>query len=191
MMALFPSLLTTMVIVGAVWGAVLMQPVMAESSPDNLVSISADKAPTKLQIPEQTQNKSKTYIRSVVSQSIALDSVESLWIEFEDKLTQQKDLPDTLQRLVVIYQDIDKDFSHATVTIGFPVEASAKKEGYIELISNAQGQPLLNRGKNSKTEIANAWEEINFRRPVNVVIETHYLNALGKEDSNQLVVHYK
>ena len=190
-MKLFASLLTTIVITGAVWGAVMTQPLVAESLSNTQASKNTETAPIKLQVPKKTQNESKTYIRSIVSQSISLDAVATLWVEFEDKLTQQKDLPETLQRLVVIYQDIDKDFSHASVTIGFPIEASVKKEGYIELISNAQGQQLLSRGKNSQVEIANAWEEINFRKSVNMVIETHYLNALGQEESNQLVVHYK
>lgn len=190
-MKLFTSLLTTMVIAGAIWGAVLMQPVMAENSSDTEVSVNAEKIPAKLQVTQQAQSKNKTYIRSVVSQSISLDAVAALWLEFEDKIIQQKDLPDTLDHLVVIYQNINQDFSHATVTIGFPVEASIQKDGYIELISSAQGQPLLSRGKHSKVEIANAWEGINFRKPVKAVIETHYLNALGQEESNQLVVHYK
>lgn len=189
-MKLFASLLTTMIITGTIWGAVLMQPVMAESSSKTPLSQGAEKTPTKRQPKQQAQKKNKTYIRSVVTKTISLDAVAALWIEFEDQIIKQEDLPETLDRLVVIYQDMDKDFSHATVTIGFPVEASIQKDGYIELISNAHGQPLLNRGEHSKAEIANAWEDINFRKSVKAVVETHYLNALGQEESNQLVVHY-
>ncbi|MGR5128557.1 hypothetical protein [Photobacterium swingsii] len=169
-MKLFASLLTTMIIAGTIWGAVLMQPVMAEST-------------------SKTQ-KSTTYIRSVVTKTISLDAVAALWGEFEDKLMKLEDLPKTLDRLVVVYQNMNKNVSHATVTIGFPVEASTQKDGYIELISSKHKQQLLNRGEHNKTEIANAWKDIDYRKPVKAVIETHYLNALGQEESNQLVVHY-
>ncbi|MGL6315076.1 hypothetical protein [Vibrio sp. WXL103] len=190
-MNLFTSLLTTVVIAGAVWGAVLMQPVMAEGSSDRQASKSTEKAPITLTVTQKTQDKGKTYIRSVVSQSISLDKVATLWVEFEDKLTQQANLPTTLHQLVVVYQDIDRDFTHATVTIGFPVEASARIEGDIELTSDAHEQQLLSRRNNSEAEMVSAWEEINFYKPVNMVIETYYLDALGREESNQLVVQYK
>ncbi|MGV2986690.1 hypothetical protein ACE1OE_03525 [Vibrio sp. E150_011] len=191
-MKLFASLLTTMLIAGTIWGAVLMQPVMAESSSKTQTSKTTDKTTINQQVKQKSSTNNNTYIHSVVTKNISLDAntVAALWVEFEDKITKQENLPETLDRLVVIYQNMSDNFSHATVSIGFPVEASTQKDGYIELISSAQGQQLLNRGEHSKTEIANAWEAINFRKPVKAVIETHYLNALGQEESSQLVVHY-
>ncbi|MCL9774809.1 hypothetical protein [Vibrio methylphosphonaticus] len=189
-MKLFASLLTTVIIAGAILGAVLMQPVMAEHSSKRQASFKAEKSPTQKQVKQHSLDKNKTYVRSVVTQTISLDNVAALWAEFEDKITQQEDLPETLDRLVVIYKNMDTNFNHATVIIGFPVEASIQKDGYIKLIPSEQGEQLLNRGKNSKEEITNTWKKINFRRFVKAVVETHYLDALGQEETNQLVVHY-
>lgn len=189
-MKLFASILTTTAIVGAIWGATLLQPTEAYISPEK--QHTENRPSTAKQAPQPKPRLiSKIYLRTVVSKTVSLDTVDLLWEDFESQLPEQQWLPEKFDRIIVLYQDINKDFTRARVTIGFPLEATTQAAGDRMLPDSLRSEQLLSRGNYSKAELATAWEEINFIRAVEAIVETHYLNVLGQDQASQLVVYYK
>lgn len=97
------------------------------------------------------------------------------------------------QKVIVIYQDINLDFSEATITIGFPIQQSKsnKNKPLIKIPSKAKGTLLLGKGEHTEQELAHAWEGIAILKEVDMVIEHHQLNQHGLPDSSELYVYYK
>lgn len=131
------------------------------------------------------------YLRPVVSKNVSFEDVLALWTEFEEQLTDYDQIPMTSDSVVLLYRNINSDFTRAHVTIGFIVEQHAPAPKDIELPSTQDYQQLLSRGPYSDSEMEGAWEKIDYRRPIDAVIETHYLNPLGQEELSQLMVYYQ
>lgn len=181
-MKLLTSLFITALIYGAMWFAVIQQPAIAMKN-DSLVepSMNADGSPKQL----------TPYIRPIVSRNVPFDNVLALWTEFEEQLTDLDQITMTTDSVVLLYRNINSDFTRAHITIGFIVMQHAPEPKDIELPSTQEYQQLLSRGPYSDSDMEGAWEEIDYRRPIDAVVETHYLNPLGQEELSQLVVYYK
>jgi len=180
-MKLLASLLTTAAITAAIWGGVVNQPAMAEKI------VTETLAKTK----ETHPKESAYYLRPVVTRTVALDNVPSLWREFEKQLPLQENLPTSSDRFVALYKNFSSDFTQANVTIGVGLDQSESNNTSHELPSTSNKQQLLPRGQYSAEDLENAWQAINFTKPIEAVVETHYINLLGQEESSQLVVYYK
>lgn len=180
-MKLLASLLTTAAITAAIWGGVVNQPAMAEKIVSETLAKAKEKHP----------KESAYYLRPVVSQTVALDNVPSLWGEFEKRLPHQENLPTSSDRFVAVYQNFSSDFAQADVTIGVGLEKRESNSTSHELPSTPNKQQLLTRGQYRAADLENAWQDINFTKPIEAVVETHYINLLGQEESSQLVVYYK
>lgn len=180
-MKLLASLLTTAAITAAIWGGVVNQPAMAEKI------VPGTLADTK----EKQSKTSAYYLLPVVSRTVALENVPSLWREFEKQLPLQENLPTSSDRFVALYKNFSSDFTQADVTIGVGLDQRESHSRSLVLPSTPNKQQILTRGQYSATDLENAWQEINFTKPIEAVVETHYINLLGQEVSSQLVVYYK
>ncbi|GAL22676.1 hypothetical protein JCM19235_4634 [Vibrio maritimus] len=117
-----------------------------------------------------------------------LDHIELLWNDAYKKLESVS--TDNLSTIVVAYRDLSQDFATADITIGYQSSTAVKGErSTIELSDNKQ--VLLSNGSHDKGAIEKAWNDIDFRRDIEVIIETHDLNQHGLPDSNSLTVYYK
>ncbi|OQQ05717.1 hypothetical protein BK411_16295 [Vibrio splendidus] len=198
-MKLFASILTTVGIIGAVWGLLHIQPAIADESteqPITELSQSKSSASTpsidKSVEVKQQETANTTYLQGL-SKTIPLEDVPELWVDFYQNLEAKDEEIAQQQKVVVIYQDISSDFSTATVTIGFPTQQSIsnKNNRLIQIPNKAKGTLLLNKGEHTEQELAQAWEEIAILKEVDMVIEHHQLNQHGLPDSSELYVYYK
>lgn len=208
-MKLLASLLTTVGITGAVWGALHIQPAVADASNEQPIKevstvkpsiakpIKAKPLVTKNTQPIASQATQTIYLQGL-SKNIPLEDVPELWVDFYQNI-KVNDEEIAQQQVIVIYQDISLDFSEATITIGFPNQQSKSKsksksnknKPLIEIPSKAQGTLLLGKGEHTEQELAQAWEGIAILKEVNMVIEYHQLNQHGLPDSSELYVYYK
>ncbi|NOI91373.1 hypothetical protein F0235_13090 [Vibrio splendidus] len=202
-MKLVASLLTTVGITGAVWGALHIQPAIADASTEQPIKEASTIEPSitkpvkiKPQIttntqPIASQATQTTYLQGV-SKTISLEDVPELWVDFYQNI-KVNDEEIAQQQVIVIYQDISLDFSEATITIGFPTQQSRlnKNKPLIKVPSKAKGTLLLGKGEHTEQELAHAWEGIAILKEVDMVIEHHQLNQHGLPDSSALYVYYK
>ncbi|CDU04406.1 Hypothetical protein VCR12J2_640148 [Vibrio coralliirubri] len=198
-MKLLASLLTTVGITGAVWGALHIQPAIADASteqpiaelPQSKSSTSTPSIDKSVEVKQQA-TANTTYLQGL-SKTIPLEDVPELWVDFYQNLEAKDEEIAQQQKVVVIYQDISSDFSTATVTIGFPTNQSTsnKNNRLIQIPNKAKGTLLLNKGEHTELELAQAWEEIAILKEVDMVIEHHQLNQHGLPDSSELYVYYK
>ncbi|WP_438462579.1 hypothetical protein [Marinomonas sp. PE14-40] len=191
-MKLFASILTAGAITGSIWGLVLFQPVMAESAkPDELQpGVSMTQAHT--QVETKLPNIDRQYLNGV-TKSIALESMSALWGEFEGEWVEQNKLPENLNRIVVLYQDLNSDFTQATVTIGYvtPKQTTSKDLIALPVLGKGNEDVLASRGQYSVSEFIDAWGRIDFKKSVDALVEVHYLSPQGQPESSQLSVYYK
>ncbi|WP_086967788.1 hypothetical protein [Vibrio coralliirubri] len=198
-MKLLASLLTTVGITGAVWGALHIQPAIADASTEQPIaelqqSKSSTSTPSidKSAEVKQQATANTTYLQGL-SKTIPLEDEPELWVDFYQNLEAKDEEIAQQQKVVVIYQDISSDFSTATVTIGFPTNQSTsnKNKPLINIPSKAGGTLLLSKGEHTELELAQAWEGIAILKEVDMVIEHHQLNQHGLPDSSELYVYYK
>ncbi|TVU59162.1 hypothetical protein FQP88_19940 [Vibrio atlanticus] len=210
-MKLFASLLTTVGITGAVWGVLHIQPAIADASTEQPInstaqpikkastaetavtqSVIAQSEATKPVAKKPLDTANTTYLQGL-SKTIPLEDVPELWVDFYQSLEVNDKKSAQQQEVIVIYQDINSDFSEATVTIGFPtkLKKSNKNKSLIEVPSKTKGTLLLSKGEHTELELAQAWEGIAILKEVDMVIERHQLNQHGLPDSSELYVYYK
>ena len=209
-MKLFASLLTTVGITGVVWGLLHIQPAIADASTEQPINSTAqpikkastaETAVTQSAIAQSEATKpvakkpqvtANTTFLQGLSKTIPLEDVPELWVDFYQNL-ESDDEEIAQQQVIVIYQDINSDFSEATVTIGFPtkLKKSNKNKSLIEVPSKTEGTLLLIKGEHTELELAQAWEGIAILKEVDMVIERHQLNQHGLPDSSELYVYYK
>ncbi|WP_114635485.1 hypothetical protein [Vibrio splendidus] len=208
-MKLLASLLTTVGITGAVWGALHIQPAIADASTEQPIKevstvkpsiakpIKAKPLVTKNTQPIASQATQTIYLQGL-SKNIPLEDVPELWVDFyqnikvnDEEVTKHQ--RQNQQQVIVIYQDISLDFSEATITIGFPTQQSRlnKNKPLIKIPIKAKGTLLLGNGEHTEQELAQAWEGIAILKEVDMVIEYHQLNQHGLPDSSELYVYYK
>ncbi|MGF1824864.1 hypothetical protein L4D17_03540 [Vibrio splendidus] len=202
-MKLVASLLTTVGITGAVWGALHIQPAVADASNEQPIKevstvkpsiakpIKAKPLVTKNTQPIASQATQTIYLQGF-SKTIPLEDVPELWVDFYQNI-KVNDEEIAQQQVIVIYQEISSDFSEATITIGFPTQQSKlnKNNPLIKIPSKAKGTLLLSKGEHTEQELAQAWEGIAILKEVDMVIEYHQLNQHGLPDSSELYVYYK
>ena len=200
-MKLFASILTTAAITGAVWGLVVHQPAMADTTKNIQVpqlevpQLKVTKASANASSDEKQKEVSQQYLDGV-TKTLPLESVGTLWGDFERIIAEQNKLPANWDTIIVLYQNLNSDFTEATVTIGFPSTNNSATDNsatnnLVALPAIEKAQPLLKRGKYSESELIDAWQQINFQRQVDALVEIHYLNPQGEPESSQLSVYYK
>ena len=200
-MKLFASILTTAAITGAVWGLVVHQPAMADTTKNNQLpqlevpQLKVTKASANASSDEKQKEVSQQYLDGV-TKTLPLESVGTLWGDFERMIVEQNKLHANWDTIIVLYQNLNSDFTEATVTIGFPSTGNSATDNsatnnLVALPEIEIAQPLLKRGKYSESELIDAWQQINFQRQVDALVEIHYLNQQGEPESSQLSVYYK
>lgn len=191
-MKLFASILTASAITSTIWGLVLFQPVMAESAKQDELKPDVIKAQAHIQGEKKVADTDYQYLNGV-TKNIALESMSALWGEFEIEWVEQNKLPESFDRIVVLYQDLNSDFTQAKVTIGYLVPDNLSSPDLIALPAMGKGNEdvLASRGQYSVSAFIDAWGRIDFKKPVDALVEVHYLSSQGQPESSQLSVYYK
>lgn len=170
------SLIVTAFITLSVWLLVLLQPSPVNATA-SITEHSNDSAPT---------TTDKRYIRGV-SDVIPLQDTQQLWQRFYTEIAASNSLPS--DQLWVVYQGFDDNFTTAKVSIGYVVSGPANND----LLPLPQGskQQILAKGDHSVDQLTQAWQGINFSKPIKAVVEIHYLNQHQLPTSSEVFVYYR
>lgn len=183
-MKLFASIATTIIISGSVWGLVMAQPKVTEI--DNKLSESRD---TKIAA-TVIDKRPKDYLQGI-TRTISLEGVPQLWDKFYAKYDTNNPLPESVDRIIVLYQEFNKDYSEATVTVGYETAKTAIASSLKKLPDISDAKLLLKQGKHTENELTEAWKQINFAKQPFAVVEIHEINQHGLPESSQMSVYYK
>lgn len=202
-MNLFYSCVTSVGIVGAVWGLVFLQPQSAIAGSINSekqaeqVDIVAHE--TKPQDPPQIvraaakANKQSAFADIVIignTQTTKLADLNSLMSAFNNNDSVNDKLYQMPSKLYVYYRNFSANYDSATITIGYNKAELIAARGGIELPAGGF-EIILEKSKHSEPEILKAWQKIDYGSSPQAVIEVHYLNEEGITAQTELLVSYQ
>ncbi|WP_133408098.1 hypothetical protein [Parashewanella tropica] len=189
-MTFFKSVLATVAIVFGIWLLVLFQPTPVEAN--------AAQASTQVSENETAEPSVKPQNLTALPKAIAgitkmtkLDAIPSLWSEFLQSQTFTSKFTGAPIKLYVVYQDISSDYSEAKVTIGLDASSLHTSKHSVALPEADDFDELLPKGKYSTKQLIQGWNNINYARPIDMVLEVNDLGANGELKSTQLFVHYQ
>ncbi|MGB0894406.1 MAG: hypothetical protein ACPGUD_08370 [Parashewanella sp.] len=207
-MNLTNSILTTAVIVAAIWLLVLLQPSTANaisSKTKSSITNSSTREQPKINVPQVTQpivDKLKSVAVantpafeattvSGLTKTIQLANIGSLWTQFHQDSALTSKLTRNPKQVFVLYQNISSDFQQAQVTIGFDVTALRNVNARTVLPKISELTVLLAKGKYSEQQLAKGWGNIDYARGIKAVLEVHYLDSSAQPEATQLFVKYR
>jgi predicted transcriptional regulator YdeE len=197
-MNLFPSLITSFVIVSVIWIIAIFQPNAALANDDPKVSTTQSKQAPPIKYKKKTLAKAKNNLPhfnfenvqiSGVSQNISLNQLPSLWQEFNENKTTQSSLKKNPSKVYVYYRDFSSDYESGKVSIGYDIKELKEPRNNISL-PLIHFLPLLSKGKYDDLQLQQAWEKIDYRKNVTAIVEVHYLNADSSVNNSELFVSY-
>lgn len=191
-MNLFQSLITTALIVTAVWTVALFQPITAIAGEKTSEETSAKPTQSKVvknQIKSATQ-PFKDLAISGISQTIALDQLSQLWLAFNDNKKLHNKLKQNPSKTYVYYQNFSSNYDSAKVTIGYDAKELTMATKPLKL-SDAGFELLLKKAKYSNQQLRTAWDNIDYRRTVVGILEVHHLTPESTVSSSEIYVLYQ
>ncbi|MCG7561095.1 hypothetical protein [Pseudoalteromonas sp. McH1-42] len=197
-MKLASSLLVTGIIACSLWGVALLQPMPARAI-SSAQHTPTDKTPSETSavpgaITESTQREKplvalNTLVISGTTAVMPTSQVQQLWQDFKADTSLNRKLTKQPKAVYVFYRDFSANFEQSTITIGYSVDTLSSVNQSVTL-SAARYERLLPRKKYSNQDIARAWQNIDYRRPINRVIEIHHLSEHSAIVSSELLIEY-
>ncbi|KZN68740.1 hypothetical protein [Pseudoalteromonas luteoviolacea] len=198
-MKLAGSILLSSAIVFTVWGVALLQP-----TPARAISVTT---PAKAsEQPKSTTDKVRAEPQSKTNQNdtkqletlmiegntatLATAQVEQLWRELSNNKRLNQKLLRNPSAIYVYYRDFSANYDSATVTVGYSsTDLSQAKTA--TTIASATYDSLLEKKKYTPSQLSSAWQEIDYRRNLERVIEIHYLSENSEVLATEVLVKYK
>ena len=187
-------LLKTAVIVVVVWGIALLQLPMVNAKTRALTNLELTATQSKVEQAKPEIKPQTTKLTSVelvgISKRIALKNIDKLWLTFEEDRLLQGRLTKNPSEVYVWYRNFDKNYEIADVSIGYASSDISLANDAMQ-VTVGDYQTLLKSGQYSKQELAQGWRNIDYRKSLLSVVETHNLDANSATLSSQLTVLYK
>ncbi|GAA6150876.1 hypothetical protein [Pseudoteredinibacter isoporae] len=116
------------------------------------------------------QSKGNNWPKSVVGiqRTTELMKADTVWQEFSNNKTLSDQLNSYTVSVFAIYSDFNSDFSRATISIGYN-KANMSGEHYP--IPSGDIKTLLKPSKYGNNDLFNAWQDIDYSRAVEAVVE--------------------
>lgn len=213
-MKLFNALIATSIIVLVFWSVAVFQPRIAVASTSQVAvskQVNVQQAasaqeqaqptkPQKIAKPQKTKFQHEKETNSVtipvndivgVTRNIHLDGVSELWMDFHQKSSLHDGLTDYPDKVYVYYRDFSNDYQSAKVTIGYSTQLLPKVKPLVKLkvkLPKSTFKVLLKKQSYSNTELANVWQQIDYRQNPQGVIEIHHLNKKGETVSSEMLI---
>ncbi|TMP37311.1 hypothetical protein [Pseudoalteromonas rubra] len=200
-MKLASSLLVTGIIAISVWGIALLQPMpvqaLSSAQPDSVTPKQFPLEATRSNVETKTRTEEHNTLRVTLdtliisgnTATLPTDKVQRLWQEFNTNTALNSRLIKQPLAVYVVYKDFSANFEQATITIGYSIDTLSSADDTVTL-NAAQYERLLSKKKHTIQDIALAWQDIDYRRPINRVVEIHYLSEHSEITSSELLVNY-
>ncbi len=123
--------------------------------------------------------------------SLQPEAIANLWLEFADRYDLHRRLNKSRINSYAIYRNFNSDFSRALVSIGYnSTDLDGSGEIAIQLAEN-QYTELLSPAQHSAEKMATAWQDIDYTRELEAIVEQHALNSSGQVVASSLYVLYR
>lgn len=193
-MNLINSVITSFIIVVALWGAALMQLPVANAIEHKDIKknianedAKANKVTANALAIEDVQNIIHI---SGLQQQIMLKNVDQIWQTFSTMSALNQSLKQQPKKVYVLYGSFSKNYQKANVTIGYDINELTKFDRHYS-VNISEFKPLLPAKHFEDGQLAKAWDKIDYNKKVNAVLEIHTLAKSGKPQSTQILVSYK
>ncbi|WP_417436675.1 hypothetical protein [Idiomarina abyssalis] len=192
-MNLTQSVIVSAFIVSVVWSAALLQPQIAtahslEEAPQAKLVV----AQAGGQHGDNTQKLAVSFnAHTIVGNSDTLDiaDVGELWQAFNDNTALHARLKKAPTRVFVAYQYFSNDFKRARISIGYERKIVSLADTGFSLKAGMHTQ-ILAPAKHSPQEIEQAWQTLDYRRPIEQVIEEYQLTENNTLIASNMLVLY-
>lgn len=197
-MNLFYSCVTSVGIVGAVWGLALMQPQQAIAraiDSEELieqVEVVSHKA-TEALSSRQSVNKALDFVDVTIvgnTQSTRLTEVSGLISALNNNESVNAKLYQTPSKLYIFYRNFSANYDSATITVGYDKSELVGATSGVTL-PEQHFENLLPKGHYSDSSAVKAWQDIDYGKKPQAVIEVHYLNNKGTPEQSEIFVSYE
>ncbi|MBB6520734.1 hypothetical protein [Pseudoteredinibacter isoporae] len=153
-------------------------PLQLAASPAPAKSRTEDKPPAapqnkpanKPRVKPTSSSKASNWPSSVVGiqRTTALMKADTVWQEFSNNKTLSNQLDSYTVSVFAIYSNFNSDFSQATISIGYD-KSGMKGNSYP--IPSGDITPLLKPSNYGNNDLFNAWQDIDYSRAVEAVVE--------------------
>ncbi|MCF2857241.1 hypothetical protein L1286_07160 [Pseudoalteromonas sp. SMS1] len=198
-MKLAGSILLSSAIVFTVWGVALLQPTPARAiTAPAPPTTSAQSKPIANNVavvsPEKTNRHTVKQFDELVIEgntaTLATSQVEQLWRELSNNKRLNQKLLRNPTTIYVYYRDFSANYDSATVTVGYATTDLSHTKAATTIASAKYGN-LLKKKKYTPSQLSKAWQEIDYRRNLEHVIEIHYLSENSEVLATEVLVNYK
>lgn len=192
-MKLIGSLITTTVIVGLVWSVAYAQ---IDLTKEDSNVVKNPPAPQESKLPEATAlalSDSQTRLKlniSGVSDRILLADIDELWQTFNNIALLHGKLVKQPNKVYVYYRNFEQDYLSADVSIGYADSLLGDSSFPLKRLDGNYAT-LLKRGSHTTSELAKAWQKIDYRQPVASIVEIHYLGDHSQSVASELLIQYR
>ena len=187
------SIIVSVLVVGGGWSAALLQPQVGNAhSTEGKPKAQLASVQMEAQNGEDMQESVvRSKARTIVGASDTLDfaDVGKLWLAFNDNTVLHARLKKAPTRVFVAYQDFSNDFKRAHISIGYERTIVSLADAGISLKSGLHIQ-ILAPAKYTSEEIEKAWQTLDYRRPIEQVIEVYQLSADNTVMASNMLVLY-
>jgi hypothetical protein len=144
---------------------------------------------------EQGKKSIKSFDLEGLTANVSLAEVQQLWLDFGDRYDLHNRLTGMRVSSYALYKNFNDDYSRADVTVGYSSDSLRGKrrvETSAEVrVPTGSYNMLLEAGKHSRSEVDNAWKEVDYDRIIDAILEEHVVNTSGSVISSAIYVLYK
>ena len=113
-----------------------------------------------------------------------------MWQEFNNNEDINGKLVKPPTKVFVYYREFEGDYNNSKVTIGYDSSLLRGNRSTAARIDRSF-YSILKKGNYSESELAKAWNKINYVNSPYAVLEIHHLNHDGSVIANEVLVSYK
>lgn len=203
-MNLFYSSITSLLIVGGVWFVALLQPNSAYANSydpqkdlaqegRNSVTQVSKQVKIKELVKEAILSKGKSFADLEIvgnTQTTMLSQLGALLAAFSVNESVNTKLYQQPSKIYIYYRNFSPSYDSATITVGYDKSELIGPSTGVDLPAGSF-TPLLYKGDYQDADIVNAWQDIDYGKNPQAVLEIHYLNKDGSTAQNELFVSYQ
>lgn len=124
------------------------------------------------------------------TRDLPLTQLDTLWQTFNNNQALNGLLRRAPSKVYVYYRTFSASYGAALVTIGYDQTELMQQTPAITLKKH-QFEPILEKGRYNNKTLASAWQQFDYSKGPQSVLEVHYLLPDGSTDSSELYVSYQ
>lgn len=193
-MNLFWSILSSFIILVVFWSVALFQSNIAIAFEERTIenTITNEQLLNNTRKIDKAKQEQLTKISvSGIKQEIALNQINKLWQQFNNDEHLHRQLKKQPAKIYVVYQKLSDNYQKALVTIGYDIQIIDRDNTIVTQLNTQDLLILKPLKKYTDSELTEAFEKINYSKPIDYILEIHSLDLSGETIASQLLIAYQ